>query len=177
MKTKRDPRKHITWEQLLSRCVEDGDCLRLAGSAKGVPTIRVAGVQHQALRVAYALNVRISWSKLLKWRVWVVCGNRHCINPNHAMHGTAADNRGWLSEQGRLKHHPATRLKQTIAARRRTQTRQTPELAEQLRASEKSTRALAKEFGLSLSTVAATIRGDIWRNPDPVANPFAGLLT
>lgn len=177
MKTDKDPLQLVKLADLLAKCFEDGDCLKMSESrGKCYQNMRIEGVQYQTLRVMYAMHKRIRWADLAGKRVWPICGDRKCVNPAHGMHGTVAEHRQWLASQGRAKLTPVARAKLTAFARSRPSTKLTPEKVAEIRASTESGQAIAKRLGCSKETVLAARRGEHWRSPETRATPFSGLF-
>lgn len=158
-------------EFVRTRCTECGDCWEWQGAVQegngNTPVMkrdrRVRPVRRVVLE---AVGVKVA-GKLATYK----CGNYMCVNPAHLEAVTRSEFQRRISQTMRYHSNPAT-LAKSAHSRRRT-AKLNPELAQTIRQTEGSQRAIAKQFGVCQATVGAIKSGRTWRD---YSNPFGGLL-
>ena len=101
------------------------------------------------------------------------CGNVSCVHPDHVQPVTRSQLQ--LRNVAATGYTSAVTRRQRLAdkARLRSTTKLTMELADQIRAAEGSSRAVAKRFGVSQTTVLRILAGRVWQR---YTSFWAGLL-
>lgn len=133
-----------------------GGCVEWAGhrDTLGYGRIYVGGKQRLAHRIAYGFFIGpIPPGMLVLHR----CDNPPCVNPQHLFLGTDADNAADRSVKGRS----------CVGASMRNSKRNlklTESAVIDIVRSSRSHRECAERFGVSMSTIQAVRRGDIWRD-------------
>jgi hypothetical protein len=158
-------------EFVRSRCTECGDCWEWQGAVQegngNTPVMkrdrRVRPVRRVVLE---AVGVKVA-GRLATYK----CGNYMCVNPAHLEAVTRSVLQSRISQTMRYHRNPATLAKS--AQSRRLRAKLCPELAQRIRETEGSQRAIAREFGVCQATVGAIKSGRTWRD---YSNPFGGLL-
>jgi hypothetical protein len=160
-----------TLDDLLDRCVVDSitECWKYRVQARPDrkkvwdPTVWLPGIKRTETvnRAAWILSGRVS-AESRAWVVWRVCQTPHCCNPEHLRSGTRKTHGTWMKKTGHLRNNP-----ERMAARRlhwlaSGKTKITEEVANYIRTSDKSTRGLAREIGVSPSVVSGVRRGKTW---------------
>lgn len=144
------PKKPIkTKEDFQARTKNEGGCWIWQGttSEAGYGSLQVDNVPHYAHRYAYALWYGpIPEGKIVCHH----CDNPACVNPEHLFVGTYQDNMDDMKAKGRGSHTNNVKLQ--------------PHQVLEIRASSKSERALAKQYGVSRSSIGAIRRKEIWKN-------------
>lgn len=150
-------------QDLHARVREEDGCLIWTGDKKDGtrPIIWIDGKSKPARRVLYEI-VRgpIRGQK----RIGVRCGNPLCLHPDHLIaRDRPSELRGTTRDAA---------FKAKIATTKRANSRFTPELVAQIRASDLNNCALGRELGINHQTIAKIRRGEIWKS---YSSPFAGL--
>jgi hypothetical protein len=156
--------KSITLADIHARCTEDCDCLLWTGAMdKSRPKLG----DLQLRRVVWELAGKQRPSQMI---VVVTCGNSRCLEPMHLKLATA-------SEVRRETLKSAALLQKLSASASKTKRAKFAKLDEEkvtaIRNSGKRGADLAKEYGVSESTVSSVLNYRRWK---PAANPFAGLM-
>jgi hypothetical protein len=162
-------------ERLRLRCIcNDDDCWIWAGATShGLPSVKRfkdgEGATVSARRVMY----EASRGRALRPsdRVSTRCGNVACLNPEHLKRNSFTD------VAKKVAATPAGRAMRVLAGRRsRADSRSKLDMdkARYIRASDKPSRELAQELGVSRTLIDYVRKGDRWREDG--ANPFAGLF-
>ena len=179
MNTAKKPRKPYppraftvhTLETLMARCEEVGDCMEWQGSytGNGHPAVRHNKQNVLARRLAYTLarNV-IKPGYVLAMK----CSNPRCIDPAHVVQRTEKQHMAHMGKQGRQSDHLRSAK---IAATKRAsgQAKLTEQQVREIRASQKTNRQLAAEYGINPSRINGIRLGRMWKD---FSNPFAGLM-
>ncbi len=134
------------------------DCWVWRGSSftSGYGQIKVGGRTIRVHKLAY----RIFHGDLLDGAVVRhTCDNPPCVNPNHLIAGTVADNNRDRAERGR-SYRP---VGQKNAAAQLTDA-QVVEMRALYAAGAVSQRQLGQRYGITQSTVSAIVRGQTWRH-------------
>jgi len=136
-------------------------------SHKGYGVLRYVG--------RWARAHRVSW-KILRGpipnglHVCHKCDNRLCVNPDHLFLGTNDDNVADMIEKGR--HLAGRRFGEQNATAKLTASK----VAEIRRSRTiRSSRSLAREFGISHTTILRIWTGQYW--PEPAGDTHAGMST
>lgn len=157
-------------DRIRSRCEEVGDCWEWQGAVQQrsrTPVMRCNG-QHRCVRRAVAEDLGHSIEgKVVTYR----CGNHLCCNPEHVqvMTKTALQKR---TNKHHVRYMSLSR-RQRVAAARRATAKLTLEQVQAIREDARPQREIAKDYGVSQTTVSRIRRGEIWRN---YTNPFIHLL-
>ncbi len=145
-------------EKITSKCVIENECLVFKGqiSAKGYGRIKVEGKLKAAHRVMYAIhNGEIPDGMVVMHK----CDNPPCVNINHLLLGTQADNVRDMHLKNRAvfnrgQNHQNCKLSaeqiKTIRARYVPYDRKN------------STRAISEDYGVSNETIKQIIQGKHW---------------
>lgn len=86
------------------------------------------------------------------------CHNRRCVNPDHLMVGTQRDNIHDAMERGTLKHWSAPAGEANHCAKLAT------EDVLRIRSDPRSNAAIAREYGVSHTTISGIKRRTTWRH-------------
>lgn len=181
------PRKAASVRELVARgmakAVEVGECLEWQGafSCRGVtPCVKSREgksytAAHPVCRVLWEeANGPIPEGKL----VYRKCCNNACVKLEHLRCGTRAEWKANQKKNGLTKHAAATKLKMTVAARRRETIVNSLEKARQvrmLRGDGLSYLEIAATTGVSEAMVADIVQGCAWK--ETISSPFAGLVS
>lgn len=157
-----------TLDDILARCVEDGDCWLWAAGCNdaGHPIARHAGASVLVRRRAFEVrHGRLPDGRTHGLRV--TCGNARCVNPMHIESVT----RSRLIREGKRKgrEHYMT----FVRARMRQGTKLDFARARLIRADPRSCLQVAAEYGVSRSLVTQIRRGEIWREALPNSSVFS----
>ncbi len=130
-------------------------------------TFEMRGVSLRAHRVAYALTFgKVPEGMCVRHK----CDNSICCNPNHLLLGTVEDN---IADQVLRKRHAAgdrngtkTHPERVVRGERQKFSKLTNEIVAKIRGCSKSitSRKLAKEFGVDVSTICSCRNGKTWRH-------------
>lgn len=160
-------------EAIRARCTEDGGCWLWTGAtnSKGHPKIFTRRGDSKTTvpgrRVVYeAVHGEVPAGGLMT----VTCECVGCLNPDHI----AVTNKSEVSRKSNARESVRT-LRRASSARalRAIAGKITMEIAQEIRASEKTGRELAKELGCSPSLVSHVRQYRSWVD---LSNPFAGLV-
>jgi hypothetical protein len=146
-------------EHLKANTKQVGDCLEWLGECvKGRGRVRFHGKKQSASRVMFAL-----WNNVAIESVPVVrhtCDNPLCINPEHLISGTQADNVKDMWERGRAT---------ILAGERNGRAKLTQAIADEIRRLyvpgkyRHGAGALARKFGVSKPVVQGILSGELWK--------------
>lgn len=149
----------ITIEMIHARSIEDGDCWvwrggcghgtpHMSENAKSVPVRRWIAQHHlgKQIKGAFATNS---------------CGNPLCVAPDHVLVVTRARLQKLVSDRIKYQKNPMRNAK--ISAKKRAQSKFSPDFVEQIRVAEGSQRAVAKRFGVSQDFVNKLRNGKVWK--------------
>lgn len=156
-------------EKITASSIEDADCLRWKRSqCNGHPAIRWEGKTILVRRALWALvNGPIPAGKVIK----CVCESKDCVNTDHLELTTYKKIALQCGALG-LMSGPV-RTAKIAATKQKTHGKLTLDIADQIRASNKTGVALSAEYGLPQSKVSKIIRGKAWVRP--MASHWAGL--
>lgn len=158
-------------DYILSRCVEEGDCLMWTGhvSKDRLPIISENKAKKSARRKLYEAikGAELPKSKIVR----MSCGNHLCLNPDHLQALTIAQARKADGKAGKYST-PAMQITRTRNARARGKL--TLEQAREIRASSLSLRQLAEIYGVDKSNIAHIKQGKAWVDHE---NPFIGMFS
>lgn len=143
-------------ERILSKCVEEGDCLEWQGRMNNrVPKTYMDGMDRPVRRVLWeSVNGPIKPG----WFATCGCGNHRCVKLDHIrlmtpkMMGKKAARSGVFASPQR---------RAAIAATRRKNSKLTPEQVQQVREAVSGAQA-ARDLGISKSMASKIRRGDAW---------------
>lgn len=104
----------------------------------------------------------------------LTCTAADCVNPAHAQSGTREQHGAYMRASGRAKPSHAKLIAATANSRKRQCVKLDMDKAREIRASDKSTRVLAREYNVPQSHVQNIKVGRAWREqPLPQASVFA----
>lgn len=162
-----------------SKCEIEGNCWNWSGalqSCGATPTINIAhpitgkrvvmSVRRAILMERHKENLLLLRGRLATYK----CGNPKCVNPDHTHAVTRSALQNRLAKE--FGYHNSPVRKKKIADAMRAKSRLTMEIAEQIRQSKKTQRAMALEFGVSQGVISKIRRGQIWKD---YSNPFSQL--
>lgn len=134
----------------IARLVDD--CVAYGPSEKWYGSIRAGSRKFRAHRVAYVASRGLSLSDIDGVVIRHSCDNPPCVNPSHLVRGTQADNLRDMAERGRVRvargEDRATKLSQSDI--------------ESIRSDSRSSRAIAREYGVDHSHIARIKKGSRW---------------
>lgn len=148
---------------------EDADCLRWnRGNCNGHPAMRWEGKTTLVRRALWeSVNGAIPAGKVIK----CTCENKDCVNLEHLELMTYKKIALQCGALG-LMSGPI-RTAKIAATKQAKYGKLTLDIADKIRASNKTGVALAAEFNLTQSRVSKIIRNEAWSRP--IASPWAGL--
>lgn len=149
----------LTKERLLSWTRKEGECLVWIGStgAYRYGQIKHAGKMRRAHRVMYELHYGVSpGPKVVRHS----CDNSLCVNPEHLILGTQADNVQDMLVRNR--HKP---LSGAENGRAKLDADKVREIRRRFKARHRrdGARALGREFGVSFVAIMEAVRGNTWK--------------
>ena len=164
-----------TLDDVLGRCRvnEETGCWEWAGAAARsgekfvVPVAwwpaarRVVSV----LRIAFSLTHAVPLGKRLVWRT---CGCETCVNPKHLRAGTRKDWGVWVVKSRGARGVPIRKPRP-----KPENTKLSPRMAEEIRASNLTGSALAKQYGVSQTTISRVRLGRSFVTLHPQASVFS----
>lgn len=122
-------------------------------TAEGYGRIRYLGTMQLHHRVIYCLSNGIELRSIAGLEVMHTCDVPGCINPEHLLLGTHADNMADAANKGRLKGEKSGRAKLTEVQ------------VLEIRANWKYTqKQLAVQYGISVPTIKDIIARKIWKH-------------
>jgi hypothetical protein len=150
-------------DKILSRCVEEGDCLLWQGclAAGYCPCVRYQGVTINVRRWLWAQHGKKLPAK--GKAVVVKCKDRRCVALEHLAEGHRGGRKG-------DRRTPAYALK--MAALRQAQSTLTMHDVEQIRASNLPAKELGAQYGKCERTIQNIVAGSTWK---VTSGFFAGL--
>lgn len=163
-------------EDIKSRCEEVGECWiwKLCLQA-GVPAIRIPRTIDPARPL---VNVRRWWSiqqgKNVAGKLATTsCRDPRCVNPDHIVLLTRKQLQQRAGETMMKNETTARRARRAAARIGQGDTKIGPEIARQIRDSDRSSRDWAQELGCSPKTVWLARTNKTWRD---LTSPFSGLM-
>jgi hypothetical protein len=169
-------------ERGMAKAVEVGECLEWQGAFSCNGVTPVVKVRHENRN--YSDNVAVC---RLLWEqengpipdgkiVYRKCCNNNCVKPEHLRCGTRDEWKRNQKKNGVTKHKVLTKLKMTLAARKRATVKNTLEKAREVRALKDdglTYRQIMQATGVSEGMVADIVQGAAWK--ENISSPFAGL--
>lgn len=154
-------------EKIRSRCIEEGDCLIWTGGSIKTPHLCVQGKKMSVRKLVLELNgvVILTQSKLFG----VGCGTPHCVALDHIRQRSRAQHAKFFGNLG-VYSGPLKIAK--MAATKRSKSKLDDEKVAAIRASDKSSKKLSKEYGVAASYITSIKAGKLWKAYN---SPFAGL--
>ena len=167
--THRNRSAPVTLDTIYGRCDEVGDCWiwRGAVSHGTAPAINIDGKSTNVRRFVVGLLGRQTKGRY----VTACCGAPLCVAPDHLRVVTRSQLNTMAARRTGYGQNLARAAK--IAQARRSRAHLSPELVQMIRSSDLPSAQLAKQLGVSKSTVNDARRGDTWRD---YANPWNQLL-
>jgi hypothetical protein len=159
-----------TLQTVRERCEEVGECWMWQGACKtsGIPQARVRGKGGVSLRSF--INDTLMEKRRPKSSVMTtMCGEKLCLNPKHLAWSTKSARNAYSYASGaRGPKSELVRRGREMAAKNGW-TRLTMDKATEIRvrAVEEPKKNLAVEFGVSVGTIRAIVRGKLWRSSGP----------
>lgn len=158
----------------IRRYIEEvGDCWEWMGAMQGrsiTPVMRYHQRTSQVRRfIAEAQGKDLSNAKLL---ATCSCRNPRCVNPEHVVVMTRKRFQELICRETDYSSSLVRNKKLADAARVRF-ARISPEVVAQIRDAQGVQKQIAKDFGVSQSTVSSIKRGETWKE---YSSPFAGLF-
>ncbi|MHB2009873.1 MAG: HNH endonuclease [Acidobacteriaceae bacterium] len=95
--------------------------------------------------------------------VYSPCSNTGCVNPDHLLNGTQADSMKQMRSKGRGSGNPKKRLGESNGSAILT-AEKVRQIRAQYRPRVVTQPMLAKQYGVSVHTIAAVLRGHIWQH-------------
>lgn len=139
----------------MSRCIDHG----MYGVGLGYAYKYINGKRHRWHRMIYCMKVGYTIESIKGLVVRHTCDNARCINPEHLIIGTHADNMRDAVERNR-----------NAKGIRNGHAKLTPDIVKYCREVYKpydpefGGAALARKFGVDCTTLHDAIRGDTWRD-------------
>lgn len=156
---------------LLSRCIEEGDCLMWTGyvSKDNLPIFSENRVKKSARKKLFEAvnNVALNHRQIVR----TTCAEPMCMNPAHMKVMDVAAVRKQDGKRGRYST-PVMQINRTRTSRARSKL--TMEDVREIRQSTLSLSNLAAQYGVDKSTIGNIKRGNTWAD---TANPFMGMLS
>lgn len=139
---------------LLTNVYREGDCRSWAGctSVRGTPRINWLGRTHNAQRLVMTMTRPRVGS-----RVWALCGNKACMEPDHLTTGSAGAHIQWMHDQGMLLRGRQRGLRIAMSSRARFGVRAVPML-QGLRAEGLTYKQIGDRIGLHPASVGNLLR-------------------
>ncbi len=170
-----------TLEDLRGRCVIDSDTKCWVYRVTRQPHSREAwdiNVWLSEHRRSETLQ-RAAWllagrelSRGPRWSVWRTCDDAACCNPAHLLAGTRHEMGAWMQRTGRMRGLPErAAINQRIKLASGTCVL-THELADWIRDSSQTGRAMAHALGCSPQVVSRVRLGRTWKRTLPAASVF-----
>lgn len=157
----------------MAQAKEDGDCMIWQGQFRSNAPRIWRGNDYVSVRAL----VMESLGKRRPGRIFfgTSCGNERCICPDHIVQRTPTDHHARIVRLASSGTSLAVRTAKTAAIMRAKFGKVTMEQVREIRASEKTNKALAAEYGVALETLREIRVGQRWRELGG-SNPFAGLM-
>ena len=157
-------------EYVYLRSEEIGDCWEWQGALQACGTTPMMRYQQRTTSVR-RLIMQDKGLEVQGKVATSTCGNHLCVNPEHLE----------LITRKRLTKRVASKLNRSVSMLRKAQisasvrqrSKLTAEQAEEIRQAEGNQRDIAKQYGISQSTVSVIKRGLTWQDYN---NPFAQLI-
>lgn len=142
----------------VERITESGCWIWMASTSAGYGQFKMNGRMEKAHRASYTLfKGEIPLGKILLH----ICDVTQCVSPAHLMIGTHKDNLDDMHRKGR-QHYPGAPAG-ALAGEKNGRAKLTAEQAAEIRSSAKSTRMLAREYGVSRANIQFIKHGRSWR--------------
>ncbi|MDE2434598.1 MAG: hypothetical protein KGN37_17350 [Burkholderiales bacterium] len=171
-----------TLDDVLGRCRvdEESGCWVWGGKAKcGYPSLYAPDyTRHNGeLRPQYGRRAvwHIANGKAITagWRVFGVCGNPLCLNPDHARAMRPGLRGDQVARSGMLKGRPRRQAANRLNTRKQAKT--TPELIQHILSSREKGMHLARQLGISQQLVSRVRRGERGKCWQPLGGIFGAL--
>lgn len=150
-------------ERIRSRCVEDGDCLMWQGAtdSSGTPLMRLNGSRSNVPVRRVVLQAIGKWSGKKNHVASNVCCASACVSEEHAREFS----RSYLIKRAaeRTGYHLSPVRNAKLAAAHRNKKLDDPALREAIKNSPLSTRALAREYGVSQTIIWMLVAGHSYK--------------
>lgn len=159
-----------TIESLMARTIEVGDCLEWAGRfINRVPVV----LHERKTQTVRRVICELKGQKIHKgWVVGPACGNPKCVNERHFVVRNATQH-----AQAMLRSYDPRAPKLIAKRQSRSPWRKTSdEDVHKMRTDPRPSRVVAQELGVHRSLVSRVRKGDVHRQVNASANPWAGLI-
>lgn len=155
--------------RLMTRTKDDAGCAVWQGAkVNGCPCIKVNGKTELIRRLIYLEENEKVPSKHV---ITTTCKTPGCILPEHIQAISQSKLSKYLAKTGLMGG--ARRDAKIAATKRAKYAKLTIDIARHVRESEETSRALAKQYGVSERTIGRIRMGMTWKDYN---NPFAGLF-
>lgn len=154
-------------DRIMSRCIEEGDCLIWQGGSAKVPYLTIQSKKVSVRKLMLQLHgVEIlTQSKFFG----VGCETPMCVALDHIRQRSKAQHAKYFGNLG-VYSGPVKIAK--MAATKRAKSKLDDEKVAAIRASDKSSMALSAEYGVAASYITSIKAGKLWKSYN---SPFAGL--
>lgn len=159
-----------TIESLLARTDEYGDCNLWTGTTAN----RVPMVYHQGkMYPVRKLMLELAGIHIHGTFIATSCRTPECICLDHISQRTAQQQMAVMTKNSSKGSSHVIRIAKLTEYKRRMAAKITMEIAREIRASEKTQREIAAQFGIDRSLVGRIRRNQSWRE---TSSPFGGLF-
>jgi hypothetical protein len=131
-----------------------------SGDSNGYGRMSVLGIRQGRKVLAHRMSYALAHGPMVGGAVLHSCDNPGCVNPNHLVLGSQADN---VADCVSKRRHG-------FGDRKRTQAKLTKEHAAEIQASSEPSVSLAEKYGVDPSLISRVRRGLRWRAAIGVAS-------
>lgn len=152
---------------LLSRTVQDGECMLWLGPSNGSDYPMVS-VQRKNKPLRTIMAVLLKRTKTKNQVMTTTCGNKRCISPDHLR----VSRRSSVLKGTTFDYNNPIRIAKISAHARANKAKLTIEQAREIRVSDKTHRELALKYGVNKATIGNIKAGRTWKETN---NLWRGL--